>query len=227
MRKSSWSLLRRLGHDQNLPRVIVGDFNEIFFSFEKQRGRARPQRQMESFRSALSDCELHDLGFKGRWYTWERGKFATTNIRERFDRGVANGLWWDLFPDYSIDHLVHSFSDHCLLLVTTKALSARGHGGEVRSFKFNADWCVDMECENLIKDYLLSTDKFLPDKLNGVILRLTDWNRNSLRNHKAQKVQLEKRLVELSIVDPSDETLFDSINVRMELNREDENEEIY
>lgn len=122
---------------------------------------------------------------------------------------------------------MHSFSDHCSLLVNTKALSASGHGKEVRSFKFNDDWCLDMESENLIKDYWLSTDKFLPEKLNGLGLCLTDWNLTSLRNSKAYKVQMEKRLSELSSGDPSDETLLDSINVRLELNREAEKEEIY
>lgn len=80
MRESSWNLLCRLGHDQNLPWLTVGDFNEIVLSFEKKGGRVRPQRQMENFRSALSNCDLYNLGFRGRWHTWERRKFTSTNI---------------------------------------------------------------------------------------------------------------------------------------------------
>lgn len=63
---SSWNLLRRLGQNQYLPWLTVGDFNEIVFSFEKQGGHERPNRQMEYFHSALLDCDLHDLGFKSR-----------------------------------------------------------------------------------------------------------------------------------------------------------------
>ncbi|KAE8715683.1 G-type lectin S-receptor-like serine/threonine-protein kinase [Hibiscus syriacus] len=55
---------------------------------------------MENFHSMLSNCALDDLGYSGRWYTWERGRSEGTNIRERLDRGVANSSWWDLFPDF-------------------------------------------------------------------------------------------------------------------------------
>ncbi|KAH1083923.1 hypothetical protein J1N35_023684 [Gossypium stocksii] len=52
-------------------------------------GRLRSERQMHAFRSILENCNLHDLGFVGRWFTWERGKFSDTNIREHLDRGMA------------------------------------------------------------------------------------------------------------------------------------------
>ncbi|KAA3481356.1 hypothetical protein EPI10_021727 [Gossypium australe] len=44
---------------------------------------------------------LNDLGFVDRWFTWERGRFRSTNIRERLDRGVASLSWMNLFPNYS------------------------------------------------------------------------------------------------------------------------------
>lgn len=37
---------------------------------------------MEVFQSTLADCDLGDLGYNGRLYTWERGKFSSTNICE-------------------------------------------------------------------------------------------------------------------------------------------------
>lgn len=33
-RQVLWELLRRLGFSQNMPWLVVGDFNEIMFSFE-------------------------------------------------------------------------------------------------------------------------------------------------------------------------------------------------
>ncbi|KAA3465124.1 Exo_endo_phos domain-containing protein [Gossypium australe] len=70
------------------------------FSFEKQGGRIREERQMKTYRKVLEDCELADLGFSGQWYTWERGRLVSNNIRERLDRGVANPKWWDLFSNF-------------------------------------------------------------------------------------------------------------------------------
>ncbi|KAG8480478.1 hypothetical protein CXB51_024631 [Gossypium anomalum] len=65
-RRESWDLLRRLGQDQRIPWVVLGDFNEIVSSFEKKGGRLRADRQMFEFYMALEDCGLNDLGYIGR-----------------------------------------------------------------------------------------------------------------------------------------------------------------
>ncbi|PPD79426.1 hypothetical protein GOBAR_DD23651 [Gossypium barbadense] len=62
-----------------------------------ERGKIREERQMVAFREVLKDCEMSGLGFFGKWYTWERGRLARNNIKERLDKGVANPEWWDLF----------------------------------------------------------------------------------------------------------------------------------
>lgn len=69
---------------------MVGDFNEILFSFEKQGGLLKSDNQMSVFANALEDYALTNLGFEGKWYTWERGQLASNNIWELLDRGVAN-----------------------------------------------------------------------------------------------------------------------------------------
>lgn len=87
---------------------------------------------MIAFREALKECEINDLGFFGQWFTWERGRLVSNNIRERLDRGVANLAWWDLFPGFKVSHLQHSFSDHCPILVDTM--------GNGRSCARNQQW---------------------------------------------------------------------------------------
>lgn len=62
--------------------IVIGDFNEILFSFEKQKGQLRSERQMRAFTDVLDECELVDLSFDGVWYTWERGRSKSNNIRE-------------------------------------------------------------------------------------------------------------------------------------------------
>ncbi|GMI79785.1 hypothetical protein HRI_001647800 [Hibiscus trionum] len=86
-RGESWNLLRQLDDLSEVPWLVIGDFNELLFSFEKMGGLLRSQRQMDAFRMALDDCSLSDIGYQGRWFTWEKGKFESTNIRERLDRG--------------------------------------------------------------------------------------------------------------------------------------------
>ncbi|KAK5793159.1 hypothetical protein PVK06_034297 [Gossypium arboreum] len=85
-RSASWDLLRQLSHDQTIPWVVLRDFNEIINSFKKKCGCLKPESQMNDFRMTLEDCSFNDLGFVGRWFTWERERFLAANIRERLDR---------------------------------------------------------------------------------------------------------------------------------------------
>ncbi|XP_040935318.1 uncharacterized protein [Gossypium hirsutum] len=119
-RSASWDLLRQLSHDQTTPWVMSGDFNEITNSFEKKGGRHRSERKMNEFRTTLEDCSVNDLGFIRRWFTWERERFLASNIRERLDRGVATLNWMNLLLSYQLEHLGHSFSDHCPIILERK-----------------------------------------------------------------------------------------------------------
>jgi hypothetical protein len=92
-----------------------GDFNEILYSHEKEGGNPRPQGYMISFRQALMDCRLEDLGFTGDMFTWRR-----CQIQERLDRVVGNGEWMLLHPNANLQHLEFSKSNHRPLLLDTE-----------------------------------------------------------------------------------------------------------
>ncbi|GMI64932.1 hypothetical protein HRI_000162500 [Hibiscus trionum] len=87
LRNKSWALLRQLDDSPEIPWMVMGDFNEILYTREKQGGKVRMQRQVDAFQAAIDDCGLSDIGYSGRWFMWEKGKFSLTNIRERLDRG--------------------------------------------------------------------------------------------------------------------------------------------
>jgi hypothetical protein len=110
----TWEKIRELNQNNTLPWLIIGDFNEILFSHEKEGGNARPQGCMVAFRDALMDCGLEDLGFTGDIFTWKRGR-----IRERLDRGVANGPWMTMHPAAGVQHLEYIKSDHRPILLDT------------------------------------------------------------------------------------------------------------
>lgn len=67
----------------------------------------------------LNDCALEDLGFEGTCYTWEKGRFASNNIKERLDSGVTTDSWSQLFPCYHVFHHSYTFSDHYPVVVDT------------------------------------------------------------------------------------------------------------
>ncbi|KAH1063383.1 hypothetical protein J1N35_028370 [Gossypium stocksii] len=83
LRKESWKLIKKFKEASNLPWLVLGDFSEIVYTFEKNGGQAREERQMTVFREVLDECELSDLGFSGRWFIWEKRRLPENNIRER------------------------------------------------------------------------------------------------------------------------------------------------
>jgi endonuclease/exonuclease/phosphatase family metal-dependent hydrolase len=110
----TWDKMRELKHDSTLPWLILGDFNEIMFSHEKEGGNQRPSAFMQAFRDALMDCDLEDLGFQGEKFTWKRGR-----IRERLDHVICNGSWVMMYPMARVHHLAYIRSDHLPILLDT------------------------------------------------------------------------------------------------------------
>jgi hypothetical protein len=61
----TWDKMRELKENSDIPWIVMGDFNEIAYSHEKEGGNRRPQNYMQAFHDALSDCELEDIGYTG------------------------------------------------------------------------------------------------------------------------------------------------------------------
>ncbi|KAA3468379.1 reverse transcriptase [Gossypium australe] len=227
LRSMSWDLLCHLHHNNTGPWLVVGDFNEITSSFEKRGGRLRSESQMAQFCNALEACDLVDMGFSGRWFTWERGRFQATNIRERLDRGVANSDWLDLFHSYLVKHLNHSFSDHCLILIDTFGNRfRREHFGE-NHFKFEASWCLDESFGEVVR-------QFWSEPCDNVVAKLTKaghffkhWNHLRSRELKRQRTRLEEHLNYLQTQVPDDDILEEIMKVQLGLNLEADKEEIF
>lgn len=70
-RHKSWALLQQLYLNSSLPWFCAGDFNEVLVTEEHEGGDLRSNRQMESFRNALGNFHLIDIGFIGHKFTWE------------------------------------------------------------------------------------------------------------------------------------------------------------
>ncbi|MBA0781705.1 hypothetical protein Gotri_002599 [Gossypium trilobum] len=89
----SWDKLRRLYEDCQLPWLIMGDFNEIMYSFKKKGGRLRAERQRETFREALEDCELSDIDFSRQWKKKFSLPFQSRMIFEEGFEEQVNRIW--------------------------------------------------------------------------------------------------------------------------------------
>ena len=110
--EDSWSVLRHLSSQFNLPWVCIGDFNEITKLSEKLGGALRPEFQMQNFRDCLDVCGLKDLGYSGLPYTWCNRRFGGQVGWVRLDRALATPDWLLKFPTARLHHLSALSFDH-------------------------------------------------------------------------------------------------------------------
>ncbi|GMI86526.1 hypothetical protein HRI_002321900 [Hibiscus trionum] len=224
-RTHTWNLLRQLDDMGDIPWLVIGDFNELLLASEKSGGRIRSDRQMNDFRTALQDCGLSDIGYRGPWFTWECGRLSSNLIRERLDRGVASSGWWELFPNFSLDHLSHAFSDHCPLLLNTSPMQSGSN--RVHHFHFEAAWLTEESCESKFQKLWQSTSGTLPDKLREVGKGLEEWFKRITKEKKIPVRALKQRLQELNDLHPNDDVLEEILETKIALNLEADREELY
>ena len=131
----SWALLNHLKTLVDGLSLCIGDFNAILHSSEKLSRKPCQMSQVESFRDALDDCKLEDLGYHGYPYTRNNKRPGDANTKVRLDRAMATREWRDRFPLSKLFHLSPHASDHLLVLLQTKCYAKHGanRGG---GFKF-------------------------------------------------------------------------------------------
>ncbi|KAK5844217.1 hypothetical protein PVK06_000353 [Gossypium arboreum] len=199
-REESWATLKNLYHANDIPWIVAGDFNKIMYGFEKNGGLPRDENRMEAFRKALEDCQLYDMGFSKRWFTWERGNLLETNIQERLDRGVANTTW------------IHK-----------KEAERR----KENCFKFEAWSILEDSFEDEVKRLWDMIEGDFLQKMDLLRKGLQKWARQLLKNRKWRKKDLIERLSVLTEAERDDSNLAKLIDTKIQLNFEIEKEEYF
>lgn len=97
---------------------MLGDFNSVCCSEEKQGGDRPIDSYLNIFRQFINDFGLMDLGFRGDYFTWNYRRDGEANIRERLDHVLVSYQWRCLYPHALVNHLEDRGSDHKLLLLT-------------------------------------------------------------------------------------------------------------
>ncbi|GMI93032.1 hypothetical protein HRI_002972500 [Hibiscus trionum] len=180
---------------------------------------------MDRFGAVLEECSLLDLGYIGPWFTWEKGRFSSTNIRERLDRGLANNAWWDLFPDYQLRHLAHSFSDHCPLLLNIGKNSAAPN--RIWHFRFESAWLLEDSCAPEVERLWNSSVGDFLDRLKHLCLGLDAWFKRIKKDKGLTIGDLKARLESLNGLQPTDAVLGEIMEVKLAMNLELDKEELY
>lgn len=91
----------------DLPWLVIGDFNEAFWNFEHMSATPWAEALMMDFHDTLETCELVDLGFSGAPFSYDNMRSGVGNVKVRLDRAVALASWQNMFA-YSDRSRLHA-----------------------------------------------------------------------------------------------------------------------
>ena len=72
LRHQTWDLMKGISTVSNLPWLCFGDFNEVLRPEEHEGVANRSNAQIQGFRDAVDIYMLMDIGYQGRFWTFEK-----------------------------------------------------------------------------------------------------------------------------------------------------------
>jgi len=164
---------------------------------------------MSTFKQALDECGLYDLGFIGPRYTWCNGRSGENHTRERLDRAMATRRWCTLFDGVQVTVLTRYVSDHHPLLVefsNSKDLQWTKN----QRFRYEASWTKSREHREVVKKMWKAKPsvrdpwKKVFNNLTGCRRSLKQWVRKQAHPIDEQIQKKEEELRSLQLIDLPD-----------------------
>jgi hypothetical protein len=133
-------MLKHIKSSNPLPWVCLGDFNEVLFQHEHEGVAARSLAQIEGFRGMADVCELADLGFEGRGWTFEKKVVGGSFCRVRLDRAMATASWSTRYPMATVTNLTGITLDHGPILLRWRESAQKRRATNEKKFRYEIMW---------------------------------------------------------------------------------------
>ena len=89
-REALWHSIKTVASsDQEIPWVVLGDFNIVRFINEKLGGSISWSPAMDSFNDCCYEATLDDLPFSGHFLTWSNKSSSSRQISRKLDREIG------------------------------------------------------------------------------------------------------------------------------------------
>jgi len=72
---------------------------------------------INGFQQAVLDSDLSDVLVEGYPFTWFKSLGRPRAVEERLDRALSYNLWFNIFPEASIESLLAPAFDHYPILI--------------------------------------------------------------------------------------------------------------
>ncbi|KAI0497164.1 hypothetical protein KFK09_020386 [Dendrobium nobile] len=199
VRRQLWETLGSV-LSPDVPTIAGGDFNCCISQDEKKGGkRFRLSAGAQEMMTALSQLDLHDLGFSGPRYTWSNNKEGASRIWVHLDRILINSDGLKLAPFASVKHLNCLASDHCPLLLQL-GLEQRHPSPKWLRFEdiwtsFPASWRVVSKAWERLD--VGNPVEVVNLKCRRTLRALHFWSKHKIRDLGVRKKDLEERIEQL------------------------------
>ncbi|XP_020250145.1 uncharacterized protein LOC109827551 [Asparagus officinalis] len=179
----------------NMPWLLVGDFNICRFSSEKVGGMKLTTKKLQAFNDCLQLCGLSDIKSTGLTWTWHNNQQGRYRIYGKLDRALGNTNLIDKFPNAFIEYKSSSSSDHTPVIVHLVACT----NSDPKPFRFFNYWVQCQGYEELIKEvwnnhFEGSTMFRFVTKLKNLKKALKHWTKETFSSTKANILKLSKQL---------------------------------
>ena len=199
-RYKNWDMLRGIVGANDLPWVVMGDFNEVLRPDEHVGIGQRSNAQIQAFRDTMDVCSLMDIGFSGRPWTFNKKVRGGTYTRVRLDRALATTEWHTLFPMADLSHLTAATSDHCPILLNLNREERVARPPQTFRYEVmwegHSDWGETIDTARLQKGVSTTVEQ-LKDKLHAISNDLGRWDRNTFGCVRKEIKDLKKELEKL------------------------------
>ncbi|KAL0290464.1 UNVERIFIED_CONTAM: hypothetical protein Sradi_7049600 [Sesamum radiatum] len=113
LRRALWEGLQRIVEDaEDVPWILLGDFNVVIDSSEVCGRAADTSASMSEFREFVTAAGLVHLPFTGCPYTWNNCSEGSRSLWKRLDRMLVNEAWLGSWPHSTYLSALPRTSDH-------------------------------------------------------------------------------------------------------------------
>ncbi|KAI8008395.1 hypothetical protein LOK49_LG07G01634 [Camellia lanceoleosa] len=96
--------LEDIAHNNHMPRLLAGDFNDHTGlkekrSFSTNQNLNQSQSHGQKFVTHINNCKLMDLGYTGPSLTWSNNIQGWAKTLSHLDRALYNAEWRTRFPE--------------------------------------------------------------------------------------------------------------------------------